>query len=1115
MKILYFIEPWIELSWPGFRFGSLNNYLYKEIDALVDIGHDVCLLVGDGLEFEAKKHNFNLKKYKHKVIRQKHLRKIAGDYTALYAQNNEEIIDALANLYKTCLDDFVPEIVMMWECKSEAIKKAFPKAKHISSNFGAMSRAPFPATQALDIFGNFGNSYISKLGEIRDYIEVCDEERIKFSRLKKKIKNVLSSKNPFREMDLLDKGKYENIILVPLQVSDYFAFEEYSNSRSQFDYLCNILDSTPSNTRVVVTEHGAFPSIFTPKNLDYLRVKYPNFFYHERFKKFKTSSQYLLNMVDGVVSCTSSVGLQAAMLDIPVYFSDKSPFKILSGCSSYKSFLRKLGQRDQSDEKNKLFIHLITKYWFIQEYQVHDGKWLNDYLDYVNNSKQDDFFYINSPFQIDIDLVSKYVRFSEFVDSNKPIEKKGFFVRSNNATNSCVYSVFNKKVHDKKWISFDIFDTLINRSLLNPKDIFNVVGENIEELLGIHIENFRDKRVTAEANARRLAQSNNVDEVNLDTIYMELSKITGLDSDLINKIKNIEIDSEIKYTGRRESGISLYERSISLGKSVYLISDMYLSKAHISKLLNKNGITFDDKNLFVSSEIGFQKRNGKLFDYFLEKEKLLAKDGLHIGDNHCGDGSSPLQKGIESIVIPKSIDCAKKSKNYSELLELASVDLQSNIVVSNIINRVFDYYTDEPCGFYNKDVSSFGYAVLGPMLLGFSIWLGNQAQKDGIDTINFLSRDGKIFKKAFDLYVESANLEVHTNYLYASRRSINVPCANNDDDINRLVLAPFSPCKLGFFLKYRLGLPDCKIKSYSVCFDMNRVVSRNCDYLNDVINKIKDDIRSNCRKEREALERYLSEQPIHSESCAIMDIGYRGSMQRSLQSFLGRNLKGYYLITTDESYDIDARAYLAENESRKNGHRFWQGVPIAEWLTLDSDTSVERFSLGENGVNVEFYEKTSSDIQRGEFTEEVHRGALDFISDYFKYSENYIPLSSQIIDETYLRFLSRPTLRESLIFEGKKLEDKFGGSGSRYLIPNLNNIATGKKIRMNYLASSWKPGALKIHESYRGILSAPLVPAITIDTNKIPFRRRMKNSNRIMSIWKFMKKNDFVKVKKK
>ena len=102
------------------------------------------------------------------MIRQKHLRKIFPDYynasNAWYQETyKEEHLGAMCSLMHEVLDDFVPDIVVSWESPIPFMEKAYPNAVTLYSNYGAMSRHPFPATQAFDHVGLFKDSYIAKI----------------------------------------------------------------------------------------------------------------------------------------------------------------------------------------------------------------------------------------------------------------------------------------------------------------------------------------------------------------------------------------------------------------------------------------------------------------------------------------------------------------------------------------------------------------------------------------------------------------------------------------------------------------------------------------------------------------------------------------------------------------------------------------------------------------------------------------------------------------------------------------------------------------------------------------------------------------------------------------
>ena len=87
-----------------------------------------------------------------------------------------------------------------------------------------------------------------------------------------------------------------------------------------------------------------------------------------------------------------------------------------------------------------------------------------------------------------------------------------------------------KIVNDYKYISFDIFDTLITRNLNKPIDVFNLVQEEIDKQK-LNIKDFKIKRIEAE---RKASENINEREYTINDIYEEFYKIENVE----NKVEN-------------------------------------------------------------------------------------------------------------------------------------------------------------------------------------------------------------------------------------------------------------------------------------------------------------------------------------------------------------------------------------------------------------------------------------------------------------------------------------------------------------------------------------------------------------------------------------------------
>ena len=178
-------------------------------------------------------------------------------------------------------------------------------------------------------------------------------------------------------------------------------------------------------------------------------------------------------------------------------------------------------------------------------------------------------------------------------------------------------------------ISFDIFDTLIERDVLNPTDIFYLAGLELfkdEDEAKL----FRERRIKAESDARKKSDTG---EVNLKDIYRELFVIYGISAGIL---KEREFVLEVKHCKARDNWKTLLEAFIRSGKRVVLISDMYLSSTEIIQMLSECGIKGYEK-LFVSQEYGCDKNFGCGAVAALRDRRADAC-GLDRGPEEYGNG---------------------------------------------------------------------------------------------------------------------------------------------------------------------------------------------------------------------------------------------------------------------------------------------------------------------------------------------------------------------------------------------------------------------------------------------------------------------------------------------
>ena len=289
-------------------------------------------------------------------------------------------------------------------------------------------------------------------------------------------------------------------------------------------------------------------------------------------------------------------------------------------------------------------------------------------------------------------------------------------------------------------VSFDIFDTIIKRDTPTPIDVFEVIEAVVPE------QDFAKRRVDAERRARKKKK-----EVTLDDIYEEYQ---GIPEQRKSLLRNIEIEYEINLCVVNIKMLPIFHYACK-HKRVFLLSDMYLSKETIVRILSNNGISgYED--VLVSNEIDKTKSDGSLYSYTLEHYN--CKKMLHIGNDFVADYYRARCKGVASAKI--RTNTCNLSRRYRD----ADKDKRTMYLESFLSNRHDDR---------NDEYYTFGFERFGPVLYGFSVWLFENLKRNNIEEVWFMARDGYIMREAYHLL--GYHNVIPDRYFEASRRSLRVP----------------------------------------------------------------------------------------------------------------------------------------------------------------------------------------------------------------------------------------------------------------------------------------------------------------------------------------------------
>jgi hypothetical protein len=225
--------------------------------------------------------------------------------------------------------------------------------------------------------------------------------------------------------------------------------------------------------------------------------------------------------------------------------------------------------------------------------------------------------------------------------------------------------------------SWDCFDTLIGRYYFEPKSIFNIVAQKIND------PSFVKKRIDAEKKSKSKTY---------EDIYKKLSKYDP----------SLELETELEYS------FPIKYNFDNIKDGDVIVSDMYLSAFQIEKILRHHGL---NKDIKVYSSYG-----GKKDGWMWKKVKGHHNIDFHTGDNIKSDVLSARKHGIKSIYFPGRLITETENfiKTYSNdlcylmrLIRLLNPYKQNRYLWNHNVGSFLNFCGDEWLEEINGNINFF------------------------------------------------------------------------------------------------------------------------------------------------------------------------------------------------------------------------------------------------------------------------------------------------------------------------------------------------------------------------------------------------------------------------
>ena len=537
-----------------------------------------------------------------------------------------------------------------------------------------------------------------------------------------------------------------------------------------------------------------------------------------------------------------------------------------------------------------------------------------------------------------------------------------------------------KKINEFDIISFDFFDTLINRKISDYTDIFELVAKHVnsKELSRIRIA--AEKELSRNKSPKLLE------------IYKWVKEKLPEIKESADQLVNIELQIDGKTIVPRKDMKDIISYAKKNGKKLILTSDTYYTKEQMEELLAKCGLDIFDE-LFVSCEYGTFKTQ-KLFSHVIEANR--EKKILHIGNDEFADIEKAKEYGIDTFHIygNNSIMDALGGMGIESLAESYSDRAKLGLFLSRKFSSPFQFENGTKIEI--DDCFDIGYYICGPMIVDFMQWLIAKKQELHLDGILLCARDGYLLEKIYNKFCEDKD----GFYFLTSRISSIRAGIMDEDDINYVD-------SMKFF--------GTEKESMLVRFGIDEDVD--ADERNTLI-------LEKAKYKRRNYLKYIDSLKLPDGKLGVFDFVAKGTTQLFLQKFMSQQMKGLYFLQLEPEFmadkGVDIESFYTEKE--RDTSAIFDNYYILETILTSPMPSVDEFN--ETGQPV--YAKETRSDENLECVSRMQQGIMQYVDDYLEIVPVSMRQQNKMLDEAFLTLIGKLEITDQS-FKNLVVEDPFFG----------------------------------------------------------------------------------------
>jgi FMN phosphatase YigB (HAD superfamily) len=578
-------------------------------------------------------------------------------------------------------------------------------------------------------------------------------------------------------------------------------------------------------------------------------------------------------------------------------------------------------------------------------------------------------------------------------------------------------------------LSLDVFDTLVWRRVPAPTDVHLVTARLLRGRGQVWEsstpESFGRERTAAEDRARRKQPSR---EVTLAEIWAEfpqgyLRGIGGAEG------AAAELEAERLLVRPNADVVALVHHARAHGLKLALVSDTYFTSRDIAAL-----VPVEPDWIVTSCEHRCSKSRG-LHRVLLESSGVPAGRVLHVGDNHAADVEGPEPLGLHRFWLPRFPDGWEDVVEHEmprTLSARAPLIPDGDDGLTALRGRAM-FACRTP---YER----WGAGVLGPLVGGFADWVASRCADIGATTVLCLMREGRMLRQAID--ATGAGLDTRECYLSrftALRAAITDASAS---ELSAFLYRPSTQTRDRVLRQVGLTLedfgatpPPARLEPAATNALIGRIAREPA--LRRKVCRIAAEARANLMAHLDGL--VATRGPA---TLALVDLGYKGSIQGALQRVLDRErpqwrTHGLYLVTgggvgETQSGGVAVEGWLAENgQPIAMAHTFMRSPEIVEQsLMADCGTT-----LGHRPDGTPVLDALHIPEDQRAAIAEVQRGLRTWCRLWAEHRALHGPLDAAaflpLLRAIAIRAVARPLPVELELFGDWRHDENFGSADVR------------------------------------------------------------------------------------